>query len=146
MAVIKPPKPFDFQNAAESPAWMDEVDDRFASGLHKRKDEVQALKYGSKTEAPRARSFVLIKHRDPTGSKLKEKPHAETGVISSFSHMEEKQAPAACLAGGWSPERTFPTKFTVPGHWVDVLFRPCSAGLCQGSSSVALRQGDWPSP
>ncbi|KAL3174339.1 hypothetical protein MRX96_040929 [Rhipicephalus microplus] len=54
---------------------------------------ITALKYGSKTEAPRARSFVLLKHRDPTGSKLKEKPYEETGVIFSFSHTEEKQAP-----------------------------------------------------
>ncbi|XP_075744408.1 uncharacterized protein LOC142803198 [Rhipicephalus microplus] len=52
-----------------------------------------ALKYGSKTEVPRARSFVLLKDRDPAASKLKEKPYAETGVISSFSHTEEKQAP-----------------------------------------------------
>ncbi|KAL3242590.1 hypothetical protein MRX96_021035 [Rhipicephalus microplus] len=42
MAGIKPPKPFDFQNAADWPAWMDEFDDyRFASGLHEKKDEVQ---------------------------------------------------------------------------------------------------------
>ncbi|KAL3190288.1 hypothetical protein MRX96_019822 [Rhipicephalus microplus] len=52
-----------------------------------------ALKYGSKTEVPRARPFVLLKHRDTTRSKLKERPYAETGVISSFSHTEEKQAP-----------------------------------------------------
>ncbi|KAL3254030.1 hypothetical protein MRX96_054323 [Rhipicephalus microplus] len=42
MAGIKPPKPFDFQNAAYWPACMDEFDDyRFASGLHEKKDEVQ---------------------------------------------------------------------------------------------------------
>ncbi|KAL3192655.1 hypothetical protein MRX96_058876 [Rhipicephalus microplus] len=41
MARIKPPKPFDFQNAADWPAWMDEFDYRFASGLHEKKDEVQ---------------------------------------------------------------------------------------------------------
>ncbi|XP_075744847.1 uncharacterized protein LOC142803574 [Rhipicephalus microplus] len=42
MAGIKPPKPFDFQNAADWPAWMDEFDDyRFTSGLHEKKDEVQ---------------------------------------------------------------------------------------------------------
>nr|XP_037290392.1 aurora kinase A-A-like [Rhipicephalus microplus] len=34
MAGTKPPKPFDFQNAADWPAWMDEFDDyRFVSGL-----------------------------------------------------------------------------------------------------------------
>ncbi|KAL3182592.1 hypothetical protein MRX96_034517 [Rhipicephalus microplus] len=54
---------------------------------------IAALKHGSKTEVPRARSFVLLKDRDPAASKLKEKPYAETGVISSFSHTEEKQAP-----------------------------------------------------
>ncbi|KAL1466816.1 hypothetical protein MTO96_026408 [Rhipicephalus appendiculatus] len=42
MAGIKPPKPFDFQNAADWPAWMDEFDDyRFASGLHEKTDDVQ---------------------------------------------------------------------------------------------------------
>ncbi|KAL3257997.1 hypothetical protein MRX96_016761 [Rhipicephalus microplus] len=42
MAGIKPPKPFDFQNAADWPTWQDEFDDyRFASGLHEKKDEVQ---------------------------------------------------------------------------------------------------------
>ncbi|XP_070385777.1 uncharacterized protein [Dermacentor albipictus] len=42
MAGIKPPRPFDFQNAADWPAWMDEFDDyRFASGLHEKPDEVQ---------------------------------------------------------------------------------------------------------
>ncbi|XP_049272006.1 uncharacterized protein LOC125758637 [Rhipicephalus sanguineus] len=42
MAGIKPPKPFDFHNAADWPAWMDEFDDyRFASGLHEKTDEVQ---------------------------------------------------------------------------------------------------------
>ncbi|KAL3208985.1 hypothetical protein MRX96_052421 [Rhipicephalus microplus] len=42
MAGIKPPKPFDFQNAADWPTSMDEFDDyRFASGLHEKKDEVQ---------------------------------------------------------------------------------------------------------
>ncbi|KAL3192600.1 hypothetical protein MRX96_058823 [Rhipicephalus microplus] len=42
MTGIKPPKPFDFRNAADWPAWMDEFDDyRFASGLHEKKDEVQ---------------------------------------------------------------------------------------------------------
>ncbi|XP_072140251.1 uncharacterized protein [Dermacentor andersoni] len=42
MAGIKPPRPFDFQNAADWPAWMDEFDDyRFAFGLHEKPDEVQ---------------------------------------------------------------------------------------------------------
>ncbi|XP_075533767.1 uncharacterized protein LOC142566761 [Dermacentor variabilis] len=42
MAGIKPPRPFDFQNAADWPAWMDELDDyRFASGLHEKPDEVK---------------------------------------------------------------------------------------------------------
>ncbi|KAL3226878.1 hypothetical protein MRX96_024598 [Rhipicephalus microplus] len=57
MAGIKPPKPFDFQNTADWPAWMDEFDDyRFASGLHEKKDEVQVFKkdsslyYGQKVE------------------------------------------------------------------------------------------------
>ncbi|XP_075739523.1 uncharacterized protein LOC142784986 [Rhipicephalus microplus] len=39
---IKPPKLFDFKNAADWPAWMNEFDDyRFASGLLEKKDEVQ---------------------------------------------------------------------------------------------------------
>ncbi|KAL3218101.1 hypothetical protein MRX96_006079 [Rhipicephalus microplus] len=43
MAGIKPPRPFDFQNAADWPAWMDEFDDySFVSGLHEIKDEVQS--------------------------------------------------------------------------------------------------------
>ncbi|XP_070387975.1 uncharacterized protein [Dermacentor albipictus] len=42
MAGIKPLRPFDFQNAADWPAWMDEFDGyRFASGLHEKPDEVQ---------------------------------------------------------------------------------------------------------
>lgn len=42
MAGIKPPKPFDFQNAADWPAWMDEFDDyRFASGLREKIADVQ---------------------------------------------------------------------------------------------------------
>ncbi|KAK8776371.1 hypothetical protein V5799_030284 [Amblyomma americanum] len=42
MAGIKPPRPFDFQNVAGWPAWMDEFDDyRFASGLHEKPAEVQ---------------------------------------------------------------------------------------------------------
>ncbi|XP_070390988.1 uncharacterized protein [Dermacentor albipictus] len=42
MAGIKPPRPADFQNAADWPAWMDEFDDyRFAFGLHEKPDEVQ---------------------------------------------------------------------------------------------------------
>ncbi|KAL3192013.1 hypothetical protein MRX96_018132 [Rhipicephalus microplus] len=49
---------------------------------------------------------------------------------------------AAFLAGGRSPKRTFPTKLTVPGPWVDVPLSRCSAGLCQGSSFVALRHCD----
>ncbi|XP_075560035.1 uncharacterized protein LOC142591620 [Dermacentor variabilis] len=42
MAGIKPPRPFDFQNSADWPAWMGEFDDyRFASRLHEKPDEVQ---------------------------------------------------------------------------------------------------------
>ncbi|KAL3192012.1 hypothetical protein MRX96_018131 [Rhipicephalus microplus] len=52
---------------------------------------------------------------------------------------------AAFFAGGWSPKRISLTKLKLPGRWVDVLLSPCSAGLCQGSSSGALRHGDWPS-
>ncbi|KAK8765126.1 hypothetical protein V5799_032257 [Amblyomma americanum] len=42
MAGIKPPRPFDFQNVADWPAWLDEFDDyRFASGLHEKPAEGQ---------------------------------------------------------------------------------------------------------
>ncbi|XP_075550144.1 uncharacterized protein LOC142583543 [Dermacentor variabilis] len=42
MAGIKPPRPFDFQNAVDWPAWMDEFGDcRLAFGLHEKPDDVQ---------------------------------------------------------------------------------------------------------
>ncbi|KAL3217462.1 hypothetical protein MRX96_032376 [Rhipicephalus microplus] len=56
--------------------------------------------------------------------------------------LRSASAGAACLGGGLSPKRTFPTKLMVPGLWVYVLLSPCSSCLCQGSSSVALRHGD----
>lgn len=42
MGGLKPPKPLGFHNAADWPAWIDEFDDdRFASGLHEKPEEVQ---------------------------------------------------------------------------------------------------------
>ncbi|XP_040079366.1 uncharacterized protein LOC120850778 [Ixodes scapularis] len=42
VAGLKPPKPFDFHNAADWPAWIDEFDDyRIASGLHEKPELVQ---------------------------------------------------------------------------------------------------------
>ncbi|KAL3192014.1 hypothetical protein MRX96_018133 [Rhipicephalus microplus] len=48
--------------------------------------------------------------------------------------------PSPYARTGWTlgQLRTFPTKLTGPGSWVDVLLSPFSAGLSQGSSSVAL--------
>ncbi|KAL3188378.1 hypothetical protein MRX96_023042 [Rhipicephalus microplus] len=56
MAGIKPPKPFDFQNAADWPAWMDEFDDYCSRLGYMRK----------KTKFKNRRHLFLLQHGGET--------------------------------------------------------------------------------
>ncbi|KAL3181494.1 hypothetical protein MRX96_036847 [Rhipicephalus microplus] len=97
MAAIKPPKPFDLQNAANWPAWMDEFDDyRVASGLHEKKDEVQAPtpKTGPK-KAPAAKSNKPELKKTDTGHSTNVKPGTPSeppALVKDFPPLTSVQA------------------------------------------------------